>query len=479
MRVCRELVKGTQVWTPEGDVRLCSWLQGHLHNVGNLVEQTMEEIWKGDKVKYLFETQAKGDFSCCRDWECPYLIRGGVKEVPFVEIDKIPERPVYLNLSYEEVCNYRCAMCYHNAVGHLDRVDPDYEERTKKIEKNLESCLPYLERIGANGCGELFASKHLLRQLANWKPLAPKEKVMVRLETNGSLFDEEHWKQIENLGQYNVTVVITVLSLDEHTYEVLSGVKYPISRIENNLRFVKSLRDKGIINHFEITTVVQERNFRTLPEWFKRCVDEFGADSVRFRPYAPYGCLPRETEFFFDIRNKNHPYHKEYLEVLKNPIFKHPKFNDWGVLSTKDEPSPFTRERNFRFQENKILQEIFTNPKVFDNLEEKLQESCDSVIVHGAGALGMAIEKTLKERGKIQVKCITDYVQTGNFLDIPIVHPNCEDQQKDLPIIVTWLQTKDQDYSYFRELGYTGKFIKLEEIFDFDKLFKDDCACCK
>ena len=67
-------------------------------------------------------------------------------------------------------------------------------QRRKAIEKNLAEALPHAKFISANGCGELFASPSILNQLANWRPLAPKEECSVYLETNGSLFNEENWK---------------------------------------------------------------------------------------------------------------------------------------------------------------------------------------------------------------------------------------------------------------------------------------------
>ena len=66
------------------------------------------------------------------------------------------------------------------------------------------------------------------------------------LETNGSLFDEEHWKQIENLGKYKLNVAITIMSFEESVYQHLSGVNYPIEKIENNLRYVKNFARKGL-----------------------------------------------------------------------------------------------------------------------------------------------------------------------------------------------------------------------------------------
>lgn len=488
MKICNQLIQGTQIYDEDGSVRVCAWFHWQYQNVGKLTEQTMEEIWRGEKVRKIFERIASGDFSMCNPNDCPFLASAGGKldNVPFWEIEEIPPYPTYMNLSYEKVCNYKCKICAEVSSGNFAhyadaKCNTEREEKRKLIEKNLESTLPHLIRIGANGGGELMASKHTLELLSKWKPNNP-EKVHVRLETNGSLFDEEHWRKIENLAQYPVTVVVTVMSFDEPTYQYLHGVKYPISKVENNLRFIRSLRERGIVNHFEITTVMQERNFRTLPQWFKRCIEEFDPDSVRIRPYSPYGFNP-PAEWVWDIRGKDHPYHEEYLEMIKDPIFKHPKFNDWGIFYSHEHPVPYLKDKKCREWESEILCQMLSDDSGLVKLENLVQENGGKVIIHGAGVLGRTIAKNLTERGNVKIDHITDFRQCGEFLGIPIINLNAKDdlgnpipnsQDKTLPVLVTWLETEQRHFDYFRSLGYTGKFIKLNEIFDYN------CGCdCK
>lgn len=478
MKVCQRLLDFTQVYDTDGSVRICSWLTPNFMRAGRLCENSMEEIWHGEKVKKIFERQSAGDFSVCDHRNCAYLSAG--KKPPLIEVNEIPDHPTRLAIGYEKLCNYRCSVCSEIHEPTFNCSNDDIIAKREKIEENLKAVLPHVKWLSANGCGELFLSKHIMKLLADWKPLAPKEEISVSLETNGSLFDEEHWREIENLGQYDLTVVITVMSFDEHTYQVLSGVKYPISRIENNLRFVKSLREKNIINHFAITTVVQERNFRTLPQWFKRCDEEFGADTIRMRPYVPYNDVSPEMRWITDIRGTEHPYRQEYLDILKDPIFKNPKLLDWGVFTPQEHPMPYKQEKVLRENESKILCQMLSDDSGLKKLEDLIKDSGDKVIIHGAGGLGRMITKSLTERGNVKVEFITDFKQHGEFLNIPIVNLNdgdsCDrkDYDKTLPIVVTWLETQERHFSYFRSLGYTGRFIKLDEIFDYN------CGCdCK
>ena len=403
MRVCERILNFVQIINYKGDIRLCSWLRNNI--VGSLSENTFEEIWQSDKYRNLIKKLADGDYSFCDIDACPYLAMNTIND-HLVEIDDFPKYPDHLYLAYEQVCNYKCTVCTsHVADVHIEHNTA--EKAYAVIEERLKPVLPHLKHISAHGRGELFASPHILNQLANWKPLAPKEECSVGLETNGSLFDEKHWKQIENLGQYNLRVAITVMSFDEYIYQTLSGVKYPISKIENSLRFVKKLREQGIINHLELATVVQERNFYTMPEFVRRCADEFGADSIRLRPYVQHGSGRPELDWFTDVRGKYHPYHEEYLEVMKDPIFKHPKVADWsGGRDSKTGDLPqkvlLQNEQTLRNYESQILGMMIVNDHVFDNLKKLLKQYKKQVVIFGSSIIALSMAKKLSETCKVK-----------------------------------------------------------------------------
>lgn len=124
----------------------------------------------------------------------------------------------------------------------------------------------------------------------------------------------------------------------------------------------------------------------------------------------------------------------------------------------------------FRSWESQIIRKLLTDNSALENLENDLQQSGGKVIIHGAGSLGMTIAKGLTERGKVKVVCITDFKMDGDFLGIPIVNPRFPAPsvyEKELPVIITWLQSTQQDLQHLKNLGYTGRFIKLNEIFDY------------
>lgn len=403
VRLCSRGLDTVYVRNSKGDIVVCAWTTDQY--IGNLHENSFYEIYHGEKAEALRNRLAAGDYSKCMKNHCPYCMKGNVEDL-IVEIDEVPQYPSSLYLSFENVCNYNCPSCVVNCMMQEDK-KRDVEEDYKFIVDRIMPIMPHVKKISANGLGELFASKHTLELLSKWEPLAPKEEISVSLETNGSLFNEKNWKKIENLGQYNLYVSVTVMSFDEHIYQVLSGTTLPISNIENNLRFIKSLRDKGLINTLELCTVVQERNFRTLPELTRRFIEEFGADVVRLRPYTPWGRYDLSIEWFADVRNPYHPYYNEFREVMKNPIFKHPKVNDWsGGTNSELGQHPWKRDLDRAGRKMKALEKIVSEvPMIMEKLNSFVGEN-EELVLYGLGPVGRSLLATIKN--KLNIKCIID-----------------------------------------------------------------------
>lgn len=465
-RICERGLNWFQVYNDKGDVRLCGWLKDS--HIGNLLDNTVEEIYHGEQAVKLREHFERGDYSLCNLDACSYLAQCEL-EHHMIEYEEVPKYPSELYLGFERVCNYACTSCtVHQCM--MDSTGIDLEKYYSKIEERLEPLLPHIKKISANGCGELFCSKHTLRMLANWKPLADPSEVEVILESNGSLFDEKHWKQIENLGQYYLKVEITVMSFDEPVYQYLSGTNLPISVIENNLRFIKGLREKGIVNYFEIATVVQEQNFRQIPEFAKRCIEEFGADYVRLRPYEPWGAQSPEESWFTDIRNPEHPYYREYKKVMGNPILQHPSVHDWsGGLDTVNKVMFPYKISHYKWQ---IVSEICENMEGMLNKLKNYSES-KKIVIYGIAAIGKILTKELLVSGYDIPYIIDQNSKHTSYMGINIYAlDETEKMDKDIIVIITPLI---YDQAIFEELKKHKfqKFISIKELISNQKLSEE------
>lgn len=453
-KLCRDAIEFVQVINDDGEVRLCSW-QKDGGVIGRLSEKSMKEIYNSKEAQLIKERHAAGDYSNCNPNACPHVANNSVDE-NCIEVEDFPEYPPALFLAYENVCNYKCVMCTIPDCMAKEK----YEEREKKLDKidaEVIKVLPYVKKLSAHGLGELFASKHIMKVLSEWKPITPAEECSVDLETNGSLFNEKNWEKISNLGQYKLNVYITVLSFKEDVYQELSGTSLPIANLIANLHFVKKLREEGIINHLAIATVYQQKNFRELPEFARRCIEEFGADYVRLRPFEPWR-EPDMQDWFKDVRNEYHPDHAEFIEMMKDPIFKHPKVHDWGggnVSGLGPEPYPWTRAR-FR-----LIEQIMCNDTFIERVKSKI--NTEKIIVYGMHIVGRTIAAHLKDDYKIPY-CIDRGMNGRFYKDIPIYGVNnLENLDREATVIVSLDRNEDAVISLMKKEGYRN-VVSIKEL---------------
>jgi sulfatase maturation enzyme AslB (radical SAM superfamily) len=385
MKICERGLNFVQIIDAHGECRICGWNRDNL--IGSVLDDSLYDVYHSEKAEKIRQQLIDGDYTNCPMDNCPYLANGSMEE-HLVDIDEIPDYPRELYLAYEGKCNYKCTCCtsHGNMAEGRER---DWEENYRKIKEQILPVLPYVKRISAHGRGELFASPHILEVLSEWKPVSPKEELSVSLETNGSLFNEKNWNKISNLGQYNLYVSITIMSFQEEVYQYLSGTKLPISNLVNNLKFIKSLRESGVINTLELATVMQEQNFREMPEFTRRCIEEFGADIVRIRPIMPGGPLPQSMQWFMDVRNPKHPYYQEYKRVMKNPIFEHEKVLLWS--SDLDSTIGVYLGEKEKCVLN-YIDKILSCDDLTKNIKTILsQHNCEVISLYGMGRVGKLI----------------------------------------------------------------------------------------
>lgn len=464
MRLCKMAVDYLQIINAEGEIRVCGWRKNNKNIIGSLLEQDIHEILKGEKAADIRRMMASGDYSNCSIDNCPYLSNNKMEDI-LIDVEEIPEYPSELHLAYEGVCNYQCTCC--SSYQHMkDTRKYDFSRKYDLLEQKLKEILPHVKILGANGRGELFASKRILKLLQEWKPLAPAEEIEVRLETNGSMFDEKHWRQIENLGQYRLLVTITVMSFEEKVYQHLSGTKLPISKIEENLRYVKKLRNDGIINFVEIATVLQEENFREMPEFTRRCLEEFGADKVRIRPIFPGGIYDHNIQWFMDVRNPEHPYYEQYREVMRHPVFQDPRVLLWsGNLPSTMGKHPGIKAENIQHAIDLLLSE----PDLIEKIKQQMEIDQSGVYLYGIGTLGKLVLNL--NNGRLPIKGIYDkFSSLQEWKGIPVRRPDCVNGKKE-SILCTVYGQGEMVRKELTESGFAGK------VYDLYSLLKEERIC--
>lgn len=449
-KVCKRGLNDIWINEYDGKVRMCGWSNFF---IGNLIENTIEEIWNGELAQKFRESMLDGSYRYCNHAKCPYCANEQLEEMMVDYV--VPDLPKFCSLSYQLQCNYVCKFC------RTEHYSPCKSERDNyvKIENEIEKMLPSLETFSSNGAGEFFCSDSIIK-LIETKKLNPKSRIFI--ETNGSLFNKSNWNKIEKLGKHYLEVAVTVHSFNENTYQYLSGTNLPVKQVMDNLAYISELRKSGTINKLEIAVVVCERNFREMPDFVKVCLENYEMDTIRLRFFEPYGVLDSMTEWFYDVRNEYHPYHDEFVKIMEDSIFNHPKVWKWqGETKSLQQENPYILEKR---KGNALAKLIVTN-----NIQEKLnkyleKQSIQNIALFGASYVGMACLKVLKNYG-IKVNTLFDsYVDSIKTDSYCVVKPSEELVSRYDMILITSDTFAIEMKEILERLKYTGKVITVFEF---------------
>ncbi len=443
-----------------GQVWPCSWLnmRGSEHCLGNLLEQDVEEIFESDRAKEFRESILDGSYRYCSVQECCFLSNDWLPEISEKEFNELiaSSVPTKFNLAYDETCNHACPSCRNECF----KGSKEYYDKVDTIGEKL---LPFLNNatyVSANGRGDLFACEHILQLLERLNP--NREDFVFLIETNASLFDAAHFKRIEHLSKFSIKVTATVNSFVDSTYRYLNGFANHVDKVIDNLRYMKGLREKGQIKKLTLSMVVQESNFRELPEWTRRCFEEFGADNVRIRGIMQFSM--DENEFWYkDVFNPAHPFYSEVLEILKDPIFKDERVWFWeGDYTSVRKPRELPSKR-FELNYNLLwkLTQLYDKQMLDDIFDDYKTER---IALYGAGKLA---EYLIDHVNSVKfVKVFDGFKKEAKLACYPIVKLESDSCIDDVDLVINTVPFyKEELNELLNSIGYCGKVISLEDMF--------------
>ncbi len=299
-----------------GIVFMCcpAWLK---RPIGNLLEQSIAEIWNGPLARELRKSILNSSFHNCSRTRCPFLL---AKQDPVQTIAQItsnqvqsairdketilPYLPQRLNLCFDHSCNLSCPSCREQ---HLT-MEPKEQDRNKEITAIIkEELLPVAQEVTMSGYGDPFASKAYLDILDGLNTQG-KDGAKLRLHSNGMLWTEQRWNRFSNLHQRVTAAEISVDAATSETYQK-NRPGGSFSRLLTNLDYLAQ-------QPFNLTLsmVVQTNNFMEIP-LFIELAQKHGARAY-FSQLVNWGTFSK-TEFRSRaIHLPDHPRHHQLREVL-------------------------------------------------------------------------------------------------------------------------------------------------------------------
>ena len=444
-----------------GEVRPCGWMH---YIIGNLYEQDLKEIWHGEEARKARESIRDGSFAYCRKQSCPMLERD---ELPDISEEELQDRavesesPLHINIANDRICNIACTTCRTSIYC------PPPRER-EQIDSVLKKLLPYtyhLKSLSMNGNGEFLANPSFLRLLENLHP--EDADFHISFETNGILFDQEHWQRISHLGEFHISVTVTINSLRREVYRYLSGGFDYLKQTLENLRFLSELRREGQLEWLNVTMVVQESNFWEVPEYIRLFAhsEDYAIDNILMKPCYNWWGMKRDTYWFKNILNPLHPYHQEYLKILADDCWNEPKVYDWGCHNIREERMhPLFQEK----QLSDLLLKLYSNslglpPAVY---MKRCLERCGATHIglYGENEHYDMVVQLLREAGAdivFRLSRLKD--EPGVIPTISMLHfqPDTVDT-----ILLLELFDKQNRTNNLRQLKFEGQIIDLKELIE-------------
>lgn len=320
-------------WSPpKGDVFLCcpNWLEIPVGNIRQ--SDSFEEIWNGEKAQEIRRSILSGSFVHCNHSVCPFLqsMTGTVKRIGDVndkellgiirnELTRLPSGPKEVRCSYDKSCNLSCPTCRTEVI-----IENNYKQEIEEIQIRLqEEALKDTHLLSITGSGDPFASPFNRKWLQSMRRESMPHLKNLHIHTNAQLWTRDMWSTLPD--EIRRLVKTTEISIDAACPSTYSFNRRggSFERLLENLEFISALRQEGPLNAVTISMVVQENNFREMPD-FVRLGMQFKFDVVSFGRIMNWGTFSAEEYARRAIHLDSHPKHQDLLDVLQDQVFHEP-----------------------------------------------------------------------------------------------------------------------------------------------------------
>lgn len=315
----------------EGEVYVCcpAWLSTP---IGNLLHQSVAEVWNGEMAQELRRSILDGSFKYCDGGRCPFLQRvdGPVQYVEDVtdpemravidgNLTELPFGPRDINCSYDRSCNLSCPSCRTELIMETDAAD-----RILGIQRKInDQALKDARLLYITGSGDPFGSPYFRKWLQTMRRADMPRLEVIHLHSNGLLWSPRMWATIpEEIRALVTEADISIDAASAATYaENRRGGEF--ERLVRNLDFIGTLRADGPLRWFGINMTVQANNYAEMRD-FVALGRRVGADSIAFHQIVNWGTFSDEDFVSRAIHRPDHPRHQDFLAVLADPLFDQP-----------------------------------------------------------------------------------------------------------------------------------------------------------
>ncbi len=402
--VCLEPFKRFDIG-PTGDVLVCCghWLPT---SIGNFMRSETSEIMNSAEAKAIRKSVTDGTFKYCNHLDCTALIQEYLpsrEQVNDPVIREAIEKEEFsvphidrLMFAFDRTCNLSCPSCRRDKIVEKES---ESEEKARAVADKLLPLLPKLQVLDINPAGEFLASKpsRRLLELVN-QDSCP--YLLIHIISNGTLFSEEEWNKFPGIHGKVGAIRVSTDAASKDTFEVLRrGGNW--ERFMANLQFLSRLRRQNGFNHLKISFTYQLRNFREMVEFVELGLS-LNCDFILFERLQNMGAFTDAEYRAKAVHLPDHPLHKDFLEIVRHPIFRNPRV--W---------------HDFDFEGVDVLsRDVVRRRAIVSGGSAKAQEHMAEGRQHeAAGNRGLALA-SYKYAAALEPNWLEPYLALGNVLSV-------------------------------------------------------------
>ena len=293
-----------------GDVYNCCPPFINNYSIGNIFEDSFDNIWNGEKIKKLRQKILNNDYTLCNDI-CNRKCNSDNNDKQYSET--VIEYPEEISISSDNTCNVLCRICrdknFHTSFNK-ETLENEIENIWLPIFKNAK-----LLRFGCSG--EPFASYKetlLIQKSAQKYP-----NLKFHFHTNGILADEKRLKELKVFDKID-TITVSLHSAHFWTYNKVVR-KGNWIKVKSNLKLYSKMKEKGLINNLRMIFCVYSENYKDMPA-FVKLAKKYNATAEFWALRENDVCEVGKNFINYSLISKTHKHHKKLIKILKKTIFK-------------------------------------------------------------------------------------------------------------------------------------------------------------
>jgi MoaA/NifB/PqqE/SkfB family radical SAM enzyme len=318
----------------DGNVSVCC--TGRLKNgykyVGNILINTLDEIWNGQKIQDFRKIVYDGQYERICESFCPQLVALKEGKTPpwYAHLcetgvrKEIEEGRIVLDSSYKAIsvasdgsCNLFCIMCRSARKAQSSELEKKvntvlYDQLLKNIHK-----ISFLELTGD---GDPFFNQETVKFL---DLLSERDvgHLVIRFITNAQLLNERRWERVKKIKTKAFRVSVSIDAATKQTYEsIRRGGDW--DTLIRNMEMLSKERQSGALSYFQVSFVVMKRNIHEMTS-FVELARSWHCDRIEFQRIMGDAA---GLENIFDIEDPDSL--EKLAEVLKSSTFNNKEFID-------------------------------------------------------------------------------------------------------------------------------------------------------